>query len=47
MAQRLQGYASIAFAMDIYSHIIEGMQSEAIALLDEVLPVGKNRNLKK
>jgi len=33
--------------MDIYSHIIEGMQSEAIALLVEVLPVGKNRNLKK
>jgi hypothetical protein len=28
--------------MDVYSHIIEGMQSEAMALLDEVLPPGVN-----
>jgi hypothetical protein len=28
--------------MDVYSHIIEGMQSDAIALLDEILPVSKN-----
>jgi len=28
--------------MDIYSHIIEGMQSDAMALLDEVLPAGVN-----
>lgn len=28
--------------MDVYSHIIEGMQSDAMALLDEVLPVAKN-----
>jgi len=28
--------------MDIYSHIIEGMLEDAMALLDEVLPVGKN-----
>ena len=26
--------------MDTYSHIIEGMQSDAMALLDEVLPLG-------
>jgi integrase len=36
------GHASVAFTMDTYSHIIEGMQSEAMALLDEVLPAGKN-----
>ena len=36
------GHASVAFTMDVYSHIIEGMQSDAKALLDEVLPVGKN-----
>jgi integrase len=35
------GHASVAFTMDTYSHIIEGMQSDAMALLDEVLPVGK------
>ncbi len=37
------GHASVAFTMDVYSHIIEGMQSDAMALLDEVLPPGKNR----
>jgi len=26
--------------MDTYSHIIEGMQEDAMALLDEVLPSG-------
>ena len=36
------GHASVAFTMDTYSHIIEGMQEDAIALLDEVLPAGKN-----
>ena len=36
------GHASVAFTMDTYSHIIEGMQSEAMALLDEVLPPGEN-----
>ncbi len=34
------GHASVAFTMDVYSHIIEGMQEDAMALLDEVLPVG-------
>jgi hypothetical protein len=36
------GHASVAFTMDVYSHIIEGMQSDAMALLDEVLPAPKN-----
>jgi integrase len=36
------GHASVAFTMDTYSHIIEGMQQEAMALLDEVLPAGIN-----
>ena len=36
------GHASVAFTMDVYSHIIEGMQSDAMVLLDEVLPEGKN-----
>lgn len=34
------GHASVAFTMDVYSHIIDGMQDEAMALLDEVLPPG-------
>ena len=37
------GHASVAFTMDVYSHIIEGMQSEAMALLDGVLPEGVSR----
>lgn len=37
------GHASVAFTLDIYSHIIEGMQEEAMALLDEVLPAGVNQ----
>jgi integrase len=36
------GHASVAFTLDTYSHIIEGMQSEAMALLDEILPAGVN-----
>jgi len=38
------GHASVAFTMDVYSHIIEGMQEDAMALLDEVLPAGINKN---
>ena len=34
------GHASAAFTADTYCHIIEGMQQEAMALLDEVLPEG-------
>jgi len=30
----------MAFTMDTYFHIIEGMQSDAMALLDELLPPG-------
>ena len=33
-------HSSVAFTMDIYSHIIEGMQEEAMALLNQVLPAG-------
>jgi hypothetical protein len=31
---------SVAFTVDIYSHIISDMQEDAMALLDEVLPEG-------
>ena len=34
------GHSSVAFTMDTYSHIIEGMQEEAMALLDGVMPAG-------
>jgi hypothetical protein len=34
------GHSSVAFTMDTYSHIIEGMQEDAMALLDAVLPAG-------
>ena len=35
------GYSSVAFAMGS-SHIIGGMQSDAMAMLDEVLPARRN-----
>ncbi len=41
VSERL-GYSSIAIVLDTYSHIIEGMQEDAMALLDEVLPAGVN-----
>jgi integrase len=37
------GHSSVAFTMDTYAHIIEGMQSDAMALLDEVLPPAVSR----
>ncbi|MCJ7807817.1 MAG: site-specific integrase [Dehalococcoidia bacterium] len=39
------GHSSVAFTMDVYSHIIDGMQSDAMALLDEVLPEGVFQNI--
>ena len=38
------GHASVAFTMDTYSHIIDGMQEQAMALLDDVLPEGVLQN---
>jgi integrase len=38
------GHSSVAFTMDTYSHVLDGMQKEAMALLDEVLPAGVNKN---
>jgi len=38
------GHSSVTFTMDCYSHIISGMQEDAMALLDEVLPAGVNKN---
>ena len=37
------GHTSMAFTMDIYSHIISGVQEDMMALLDEVLPSGVTR----
>jgi integrase len=36
------GHSSVAFTMDVHSHIIEGMGTEAMTLLAEVLPAGVN-----
>ena len=41
------GHASVAFTMDTYSHIIESMQSDAMALLAEVMPQGINSTFQK
>lgn len=39
------GHASVAFTMDVYSHIINGMQEDAMALLDGVLPAGVSQKI--
>ena len=36
------GHSSVTFTMDVYSHMIEGMQEDAMMLLDGVLPKAKN-----
>jgi len=39
------GSSSVAFTMNIYSHIIDGVREDAMALLDEVLPVGVSQKI--
>lgn len=34
------GHASVGFTMDVYADIIDGMQEEAMALLNDALPAG-------
>jgi integrase len=34
------GHSSVAFTLTVYSHIIESMQQDAMALLDDILPAG-------
>ena len=38
------GHNSVTFTMDVYSHIIGGMQKDAMALLGKVLPEGVDKN---
>jgi len=40
VVSEMLGHASSAFTMDTYQHIINGMQKDAVAQLDEVLPEG-------
>ena len=40
----VMGHSSVAFTTDVYSHIIDGIQNDVMALLDEVLPAGVNNN---
>ena len=35
------GHASVGFTMDVYSHIIQGMQAEAMVRLGDILPRGR------
>ncbi len=41
------GHASVALTMDTYSHILSGMQEEAMALLDDVPPSGVDSKMSK
>ena len=37
IVQERQGYSSIAITMDIYSHLMPNMQSDAVDRVDETL----------
>ena len=41
------GHSSVAFTMDVYSHIISGIQEDAMAFLDQMLPAGINAKFYK
>jgi integrase len=43
--QEALGHSSVALTLDVYSHIIEGMQSEAMSLLDEIMPLGVSQKI--
>jgi len=34
------GHTSASFTMDVYHHVVDGMQEDAMALLDAVMPEG-------
>lgn len=38
------GHSSVAFTLSVYSHIIEGMQQDAMNLLNDVIPLGGSKN---
>ena len=40
------GHSTVAFTMQTYQHIIKGMTEQAMGLLHDVLPAGKNSTLK-
>jgi len=42
VSERL-GHASVAITFDVYSHVIEGMQKDAAAKIDEALRVALER----
>ena len=44
-SSKVLGHCSVALTLGVYSHIIGGMQSEAMALLDEVMPFGVARKI--
>ena len=37
IVSEMLGHSSVAFTLDVYSHVIRGLQKEAIKRLDEVL----------
>lgn len=41
------GHSSVGFTLDVYSHIIEGMQDEMAMLLDDIIPSGMSRRAAK
>jgi site-specific recombinase XerD len=47
IAQERLGYSSVAVTIDLYSHVIPGMQAEAVNRIDAVLQEAINRRKRK
>ena len=47
IVSEMLGHSSVAFTLDVYSHVVGGLQKEAIKRLDEVLlpELAENENV--
>ena len=47
VVSEMLGHSSVAFTLDIYSHVVPGIQEAAARRLDEVLELGEARDVGK
>jgi len=47
IVSEMLGHSSVAFTLDVYSHVVPGLQEAAAKRLDEVLPPSEARNVGK
>ena len=47
VASKMLGHSSIGITMDLYSHVLDDMQTEAVKAIDELFPQGKKDRIEK